>query len=231
LAGQLGDTMPDPLIGIPVLLTDQRLPVKDWVTKTNSGLNFKTFGIGKPHDVELKPFYDTYHGHYNVYWDYFTQDQWEKQKEEYLKIKKEEKEISEKTVDYFRVGEMQPERDHKLFATERSYVSEAMGVKGREARVNHYFSFEMMTDPSKPNFLLLSYIGDDKDRKFDIEVNNEVIATEQLKAEATGKFYHKSYAIPIHLTKGIDKVTIKINAVHGTTAGRVFGARTLKGDA
>lgn len=228
LAGQLGDSMPDPLIGIPVLLTDQRLPVKDWVTKTTSGLNFKTFGIGKPHDVELKPFYDTYHGHYNVYWDYFTQDQWEKQKEEYLKIKKEEKEISEKTVDYFRVGEMQPERDHKLFATERSYVSEAMGVKGREARVNHYFTFEMMTDPSTPNFLLLSYIGDDKDRKFDIEVNNEVISTEQLKGGATGKFYHKSYSIPIHLTKGIEKITIKINAVHGTTAGRVFGARTLR---
>lgn len=228
LAGQLGDTMPDPLIGIPVLLADISRPIQDLISKTNNSLQFKTTGVGKPFDVELKPLYDTYQGYYNVYWDFFTEGQWENQKVEYQRIKKEEKEISEKTIDYFRIGEMQPERDHKLFATEKSYVSEAMGVKGREARLNNYFTFEMSVDSSSQNFLLLNYIGDDKERIFDIEVNNEVISTEHLNGGATGKFYSKNYPIPLHLTKSKKHISVKINANHGKTAGRIFGVRTIR---
>ena len=61
--------------------------------------------------------------------------------------KKQQKEIEEKTIDNFRVGEMQPERDHQLTASEKSYVSDALGVNGREARANNYFSFQMKVEP------------------------------------------------------------------------------------
>ena len=75
LAGQLGKEMPDPVYGAPVLLTDNR-NVSDWVQPVQDTFLFKLNGVGKPQDVELAPFYKTYDQYYNVYWDYFTNNEW-----------------------------------------------------------------------------------------------------------------------------------------------------------
>jgi hypothetical protein len=36
------------------------------------------------------------------------------------------------------------------------------------------------------------------------------------------------YKIPEELLKGKEKITVRVEANHGKTAGRVFGARTIK---
>lgn len=227
LAGQLGSKAPDPVYGVPVLLTDNR-NVSDWVKPTAVPLVFETKGTGKPFDVQLMPFYKTYKNYYSVYWDYFTNAQWIARQEEYEAEKKRQQEIEAKTIDYFRIGEMQPERDHRLGAGERSYVSNAMGVNGREARRGSYFLFDLEVAPSAANSLLLTYIGDDKDRKFDILADGQKLATEEWQGGTTGKFYTKTYALPAGLLQGKQKITIRIEANYDKTAGRIFGARTIK---
>jgi hypothetical protein len=162
-----------------------------------------------------------------VYWDYFTTADWAARQAEYEAEKKRAKEIEEKTIDNFRIGEMQPERDHNLKASERSYVSDAIGRKGREARRDNYFSFEMKTNNATGGNLLLTYIGDDKDRKFDILIDGIKIATEDWKGGKTGKFYDIEYRIPEDMLKGKDKITVRIEANYAKTAGRVFGARLV----
>lgn len=230
LAGQLGNTMPDPVTGVPVFLTDNR-NVSDWIQPVKGQpLVFETKSTGKPFDVKLMPFYKTYKNYYSVYWDYFTNEKWAARQEEYEKEKREQKEIEARTLDNFRVGEMQPERDHNLTASERSYVSDAMGVNGREARAGNYFSFEMKVQYAAGggNSLLLTYIGDDRDRKFDIIVDGRKIATEEWKGGITGKFYNRTYPLPGELIEHKEKVTIRIEANYGKTAGRIFGARVIK---
>jgi hypothetical protein len=123
---------------------------------------------------------------------------------------------------------MQPERDHKLVATEKSYVSDAMGRMGREARGGNNFSFEMKITPGAKNILLLTYIGDDKNRKFDIIVEGVKLVTEEWNGGVTGKFYNKEYVLPDDLIKGKDKITVRIEANQNRTAGRVFGVRIIK---
>lgn len=227
LAGQLGKQMPDPVFGTPVLLTDNK-DVKDWVVPAGGPLQFEMKGVGKPFDVTLIPFYKTYNQYYSVYFDYFTNADWNARKDEYEAEKKRQKEIEEKTIDNFRIGEMQPERDHKMKASERSYVSDAIGRRGREARRDNYFSFEMKVDQVIGNILLLTYIGDDKDRKFDILVDGVKIATEEWKGGKTGKFYDVEYPVPDELIKGKSKITVKVEANYGKTAGRIFGVRIIK---
>jgi len=228
LAGQLGKDMPDPVYGTPVLLTDNR-NLNDWIKPvSNQPLQFEMKNVGKPFDAKLIPFYQTYDQYYSVYWDYFTNAGWAARQKEYEDEKKREKEIEEKTIDYFRVGEMQPERDHNLTASERSYVSHALGIAGREARSGNYFSFEMKVDNSVKNNLLLKFIGDDKDRKFDILIDGTRIATEEWKGGQTGKFYEKEYSIPAELIANKSKITVRIEANYGKTAGRIFGARVIK---
>ena len=228
LAGLLGKEMPDPVYGTPVLMTNERNPAK-WLVELNpSGPEFEMKAVGKPFDVKMVPFYKIYDQYYSVYWDYFTESEWVSKQKEYEEEKKKAMEIDARTIDYFRIGEMQPERDHELKASERSYVDDAIGRKGREARAGNYFSFVMKCDPAVKNTLMLTYIGDDKDRKFDILLNGEKLATEEWKGGKTGKFYDLQYEIPPGLLKDKTTVNIRIEANYGKTAGRVFGVRMLK---
>ena len=228
LAGALGTSMPDPVFGTPVLLTDDK-NVENWVKPIASEpLHFQMVGVGKPRDVVLMPFYEMYKEYYSVYWDYFTNADWAARQAEYEADKKRRQEIELRTVDVFRIGEMQPERDHNLTASEKSYVSDAIGVNGREVRAGGYFSFEMTVDPTQNNSLLLTYIGDDKDRKFDILADGVIIQTEELSGGKTGKFYDREYPIPVTVVGEKKKITVRIESNYGKTAGRVFGVRVVK---
>jgi len=228
LAGQLGKKTPDPLVGTPVLLTDNH-NVSDWVKPVdNQTLTFEMKGVGKPFDPIMKPFYQTYDQHYSVYFDFFTNADWTSRQTAYEAEKKRQKEIEENTIDNFRIGEMQPERDHNLKASEKSYVDEALGRTGREARAENFFSFEMKIQPGFVNNLMLTYIGDDKGRKFDVLVDGTKIATVDWAGGVAGKFYDLFYPIPIELIKDKTKITVRIEANYNKTAGRIFGCRIVK---
>ena len=225
LAGLLGKNKPDPVYGTPVLLTDNR-NVASWIKTTSQPLAFEMNGVGKPFDVKLVPFYSVYDQYYSVYWDYFTPEAWTNLQKEYEAEKARAKEIELRTIDNFRIGEMQPERDHNLKASEKSYVDEALGRTGREARRENYFSFDMKVETGAS--LLLTYIGDDKDRKFDILVEGVKIATVDWPGGKTGKFYDLEYTLPAELIKDKKQISVRIEANYGKTAGRVFGARTMR---
>ena len=228
LAADLGDSLPDPVFGTPVLLTDNR-SIKDWVKPIDlTTLTFKTKGIGEPKDIVLKPFYTLYNKYYSVYFDFFTNTGWLARQEEYEADKKQQQIIENRTIDYFRIGEMQPERDHNLVATEKSYVDIALGRTGREARRDNSFTYTMKVNPGMDNILLLTYIGDDKGRKFDVLVDGIRIAYVEWDGGTSGKFYDNEYVIPSDLIGNKTSVSIKIDANHERTAGRIFGCRILK---
>ena len=228
LAGLLGKQEPDPVYGTPVLMTGDK-NINDWLKPVpGKEIGFAMKNVGKPFDVKLVPFYKAYDQYYSVYWDYFTPEEWKQRQEEYETEKKRQREIEEKTIDVFRIGEMQPERDHNLRASEKSYISDALGRTGREARSDNYFSFDMKVEPGIKNRLLLTYIGDDKGRIFDILIDGVKLEKVEWDGGITGRFYDKEYDIPEPLIAGKDKITIRIEANYGKTAGRIFGARIIK---
>ncbi len=230
LAADLGDSLPDPVFGTPVLLTDNR-NIKDWIKPVDlKTLTFETKGIGQPKDITLKPFYTLYNKYYSVYFDFFTKAGWVAKQAEYEAEKQQQQLIEKRTIDNFRIGEMQPERDHNLVATEKSYVDIALGRTGREARRENNFSYTMKVNPGAANILLLTYIGDDKDRKFDVLVDGIKIAEVEWNGGITSKFYDNEYNIPAEVIGNKTSVTIKIDACHGKAAGRIFGSRILKSD-
>lgn len=229
LAGDLGDTMPDPVMGTPVLLTDNK-NVSDWVKPVDiKNLVFRTSNVGQPFDTELQPFYSYDKNHYMVYWDYFTPSEWSVRKEEYIAAKEREKDLDIRSTDVFRIGEMQPERDHNLSTSGESYVSEAFGKHGREARSGGQFSFDMKVDGSANDSLVVTYIGADKQRRFDILIDGKLLLTETLPADKVNdKFYDKIYAIPKEYLSGKNSVRITFDAKYRSTAGRVFGVRVIR---
>ena len=212
LSGELGNTEPDPVKGIPVLVSPSEDPNK-WIRRTDPNrLVFQTSKVGQPGDVTLVPLNTMENEYYSVYWDYFTPAAWAVQKEKYAAERKREQELEEHTIDKLRLGEMQPERDHS-FAGEGLLTGEDHGKKWRSTEEGGYFSFTMKVDSTAGNTLYCDYWGDDhRGRVFDIQVDGQTIATQNLTSFKQSKFYEITYPIPQELVKGKQTVTVRFAA-------------------
>jgi hypothetical protein len=230
LAGDLGpnqdSAVHDPLY-VPVLMTSNRNPA-EWTEAVPGKANeFLTKGVGKPRDIKLKPFYAMHERHYSIYWDMFTEDDWNKREQDYIEYQLRMKVLQEMTVDFVQAGEMQPERDHN-FKGENTFPGYFKERGNRESR-GGWFSFDMKALPDKPLTLVVDYWGGfPGSRTFEILVNNKVIATENISNKKDGQFISPEYTIPEGLTKGQHKITVKFQAHPKNAAGPVFGVRVIE---
>ncbi len=230
LAGILGpekDTnVRDPLY-VPVMMTSSRHP-EEWTEPVEDVTNgFRTNDVGKPRDVQLQPFYGIYDKHYSIYWDLFSEDDWKAREAEYEAHLARKKKLEEMTIDFVQPGEMQPERDHN-FKGERTSPGFFKERGFRESR-SGWFSFDLEILPDQPIALVVDYWGGFPGAKtFDILVDDEVIATENISGIKDGQFIDVQYEIPENLIRGRKKVTIMFKAYPHNMAGPVFGIRTVR---
>ena len=160
--------------------------------------------------------------------DFFTAEQWEKHYADLLAELKRLRELKARTIDILRIGEMQPERDHNVTG-ENTGAGEFNGRKWRHATDGGWFSFEMAVLPDEPVDLLCTYWGSDRgQRTFDVLVDGTKVATQALNDNRPGEFFDVAYPIPAELTKGKQKVTVRLQAHPGEFAGGLFGCRTIK---
>jgi DUF1680 family protein len=228
LAGNLGYSEPDPMEGIPVLVTGETDVQKLFIKEPGDSLIFKTNKIGSPSDVTLKPFYYMDNEFYTVYWDVFSPATWKEEQKRYEEKKKIAFELQKSTVDELRVGEMQPERDHN-FIGEKLETGESHTRKFRVANDGGYFSFEMKVVPGFSYNLVATYWGmDNRGRNFDILVEGEKIASEDINKYKESKFYDITYRIPSKLIQGKSKIKVTFQAKPKNQAGPVYGVRLVK---
>jgi DUF1680 family protein len=228
LAGNLGATEPDPMSGIPVLVTSDADAGKMFVMENKDSLIFKTKQIGYPGDVVLQPFYELDNEFYTVYWDVFTPVTWRDEQKRYEEKKKAAYELEKSTVDYLRVGEMQPERDHD-FVGEKLETGESHTRKFRVANDGGFFSFDLKIMDGFSYNLVATYWGmDNRGRVFDVLVEGEKIATEDLNKYKESKFYDITYRIPSDLIQGKSKIKVTFQGKKGNQAGPVFGVKLVK---
>ena len=225
LAGELTGNSEDLL---PVLVTDGK-PVEEWLKPVNGELTFLTNGAGRPKEQALVPFFGI-HGdtRYAVYWDIFTEDEWQKRQREYEAERERERELAERTVDYLAIGEMQPERDHKVEG-EKTSAGEFSRRKFRHAHDGGWFSCELKLPEGKPADLIVTYWGSEQGaRTFDLLLDGNKFATQTLHQNDPEKFWQKTYPLPDELTAGKEKAVLKFQAHPGNMAGGVFGIRVVR---
>ncbi len=228
LAGVFGETEPDPVKGLPVFVTEETDPQK-WLKPTDSEkIHFESQHLAQPAEVKLLPFYATGNQYYTVYWDIFSPQQWQIQQQKYEEKKKALSALEQRTTDYFRLGEMQPERDHS-FEGEKSQTGEDHGSKWRMANPEGYLQFELRVDPESPTTLIATYWGmDNRNRRFDILVNQQLIASEDLNRYKESRFYEVSYAIPMALTNGKNRIQVRLVPKERNSAGPIYQIRAIR---
>jgi DUF1680 family protein len=62
-------TMLNAAIDVPTLAGDATSLIEHVQPDAHDPLVFRTVGIGRPHDVELAPYYRLAHERYNLYWN------------------------------------------------------------------------------------------------------------------------------------------------------------------
>lgn len=230
LAGVLGP-LDDPHVTealyVPVLMTQDSLP-ENWLTpvagKTNT---FKLGSVAYPRQVELQPFYRTQDCNYTVYWDSYSEEEWKRYQKDYEAELARKKALEQKTIDLFRMGEMQPERDHN-FKENKSWVGEYKSKKYREVDRGGDAYFEMKTKGNACSLVFEYWGGFAGSHTFDIVVEGQKIATENITNIAPGKFIDVTYTVPQQLTSGKSRIKVELLPHDGHRAGPVFAVRTIK---
>lgn len=223
LAGNLGPDEPDPMKGIPVLISDITNP--QGLLKP---LDINRVSFTSSNNIKFQPFYSITNDHYSVYWDVFTSTAWKEQQLVYESRRKLEAEREQSTTDILRLGEMQPERDHELTG-DNTEAGESHTHKYRIANPGGFISFTMKVEPGFSHTLVATYWGmDNRGRQFDILVDGEKIASEDINKYKESRFYDIVYRIPTSLTSGKTKVTVRFQPKEKNSAGPVYGVRMVK---
>lgn len=89
-----------------------------------------------------------------------------------------------------------------------------------------------MNDKNKvADRLQITYAAQDRNRKFKIKVNDQLLAEVSLEGERRNGLYAVDYAIPAALVQASNGVyRVRFEAVSGSSVGRIFEVRLLKKD-
>jgi len=134
--------------------------------------------------------------------------------------------IQPRVVDEVIIGEN--EDDHEVDGQMISMATNN-GKKSRSAIRGGSFSYMMKVLPNQAMTLNCRYSGgESKDHVFDVAVDNQIIATQNLTAIAPGHFVDMEYKIPASLTVAKAEVKVEFQAHAGNTAGGLYACQILK---
>lgn len=91
-----------------------------------------------------------------------------------------------------------------------------------------WISYELKIDSGRPmDFITKQWGSDGGNRRYDIYCDGTVFAYDELNGFAPNEYYYMRHPIPFELTKGKEKVTIKMQAINAdNTVGGIFGVYT-----
>ena len=126
-------------------------------------------------------------------------------------------------VDEMTVGEN--DDDHDMNGNQ-DYTGNGNGKSFHSANRGGEFSYTMKVLPDQPMELnCLYWGGENKGHIFDIAVDDQIIATQDITTLAPGHFVDMKYRIPAGLTHGKNQVKVEFQAHPRMTAGGLYGCQ------
>jgi hypothetical protein len=231
--GRRGGPPPAP---IPVLVVGDR-PVKEWVVR--NGDDFVARGVAKlpgepaaaAGDVPLTPFYRTHRKRYSVYFDVLTPSQFDAKVAGLNAERERAAAVAAATLGFAQPGDEKAEKDFN-YQSQPADRQLSRG-NGRAYRAGPgSFSFDLPVDASGDNTLLVTYVNEQglpaALGRFDIIVDGQRIGSYAPDRVAVG-FFDTRYPIPLDVTRGKSKVTVKFEAAPDSRIVPIYGVRLIRG--
>lgn len=218
-----------PLELAPTFVTDDKDFVSKIVPVTGKPLTFRApvMNGDVAGQVELIPFFRLHESRYTLYWPMVNKHKFEALKIENRKQEKTRLILDALTIDHVNPGQQQPEADHFL-----EHEKSDMGIyKGRHWRhAEGWFSYVMNDPDQAARVLRVTYSSADAGRRFNILINDQLIAEVALQTQKDKDFYTVDYPVPHALIASASngKVVVKFVARENSIAGGVFDLRLLR---
>lgn len=212
----------------PVLVTGGRGP-DQWLKPLQGGaLEFETVGVGRPGQYRLRPLFLIHDRRYSVYFDLLSEDEWSELWRDWQAEDAARRDVEARTIDAVRIADDESEAAHQ-FAGAESGTGHHADRPWRHAVRGGWFQYTLRSDPEANLELLVTYWGGERGaRAHDIIVDGTRIATQKLDAPKPGRPHNVTYPIPPELTRGKDRLVVRIQAHPENTTGRVFDMRVLR---
>lgn len=216
-----------PIDEAPLMLTSQKNIASGLEKVKGKTLSFKATSLIYPatyKNLELVPFFQIHDARYMIYWRVTDPKGLEKIQQTLKENEKAKLLLEAATVDHVAPGEQQPESDHN-FQGEKTEAGVYTERHWRTAQ--GWFSYDLKNKNKEATKLRITYYGGDRNRDFDIYINNMLFKTVKLDGSAGDRFIDVDYPLPAELTNK-DVLTVKFVAHPGSTAGGIYYLRLMK---
>lgn len=218
-----------PLESAPIFVTDNSDFLKNIqpVAGKNLALSAPVVQGAQTQRVQLIPFFRLHDSRYMVYWPMTNREQLASLREATAAAEQSNLLLNARTIDAVSPGQQQPESDHFL-QSERSDMGIHQGRHWRHAE--GWFSYRLRDPEREAKVLQITYFAGDNGRKFNILINEQVIAEVELQAKDVFGFYTVDYPLPANLIAAAKDgvLVLKFVAQPGSIAGGIYGVRLLR---
>ncbi|WP_281636597.1 glycoside hydrolase family 127 protein [Flavobacterium marginilacus] len=177
-------------------------------------------------NLKLVPFFQIHNARYMLYWPYTTQEKLP----EIQKAMKEREEIQMKlealTIDAVTAGEQQPESDHNFKGekTDTGMFKERHYRNGQD-----FFSYDLKNLLLEARKLRITYFGADKNKDFDVYVNDTLAVSIKMDGSEGNQFIDKTIELPSAIIEGKQKILqIQFKAKPNSSITGIYEVRLLK---
>jgi hypothetical protein len=223
---------------VPTFIADTARDILGFVKpEPASPLVFWATGTTLTNKVRLVPFYENHFQRYALYWRRFSLAEQHAENERLTAAAEAQKKLDAHTIDRVQIGDIASEKAHN-FQSLRSFDGIASydtdePTHWRDARDGGWFSYDLNIAASvTPPMLRCTYWGQEYGpRTFDVLVEGKVVKTTSLTDTGEAKFYNVDIPLAVDQLNGKKKITVKLQAHSGNTAGGLFDLRLLPSDA
>jgi DUF1680 family protein len=177
-------------------------------------------------NLQLVPFFQIHDARYMIYWPYTTQEKLP----EIQKAMKDREDAQMKleaiTLDLVTAGEQQPESDHNFKGekTDTGMFKERHFRNGQGS-----FSYDLKNTLLEAHKLRITYFGADKNKNFDIFVNEVLVATINMDGSEGNQFIDKIIELPETILNAKSKILqVQFKAKPSSSISGIYEVRLLR---
>ena len=182
---------------------------------------------GSRGSLQLMPFFRLHDSRYMLYWPQANQAEFKALRVQMAQAEAARQALDAITVDHVSPGEQQPEVEH---AVAGEGTEAGLAVEGRWRHARQWFSYELRDSDARGRWLRLWFAPRDAGRRFDVVVNDRVLASLLLEKRppTEGQLYSLDLPLPADLPRdAAGKLRVKFVAQPGSMAGGLYGLRLL----
>ena len=177
-------------------------------------------------NLQLVPFFQIHDARYMIYWPYTTQEKLPELQKEMKEREEAQMKLEAITLDLVTAGEQQPESDHNFKGekTDTGMFKERHYRNGQGS-----FSYDLKNPNLEARQLRITYFGADKNRNFDIFVNEVLVATLNMDGTEGNHFIDKIIELPAAILDGKSNILqVQFKAKPNSSITGIYEVRLLK---